>query len=122
MSNDHDDNEFDGDGLDETVVDEYADEADDTSDEAAGDTSASSRVPAAAGSTAAVPRKPKKQRTSPRQFLREVRSELRKVAWPARKELISYSVVVLVSVSIITLFITGLDYVFGQLILRMFSS
>ena len=68
------------------------------------------------------PRKPKKQRTSPRQFLREVRSELRKVAWPSRKELISYSVVVLVSVSIITLYITGLDYAFGQLILRMFSA
>ena len=120
MSNDHDDTNFDGDGLDETVVDDYADEADDTSDETAGESS-SGRVPAAAGSTAAV-RKPKKQRTSPRQFLREVRSELRKVAWPARKELISYSVVVLVSVTIITLFITGLDYVFGQLILRMFSS
>ena len=85
------------------------------------DDSSSSSAPATAGRGGSAPRKPKKQRTSPRQFLREVRSELRKVAWPARKELISYSVVVLVSVSIITLYITGLDYVFGQLILRMFS-
>src|SRR5688572_6317711 len=78
-----------------------------------------------AGATAAgapARRARKKQRTSPRQFLREVRSELRKVAWPARKELISYSLVVLVSVTLITLYITGLDYVFGQLILRMFSA
>lgn len=82
---------------------------------------ASSSAPATAGA-GAPPRKVKKQRTPPRQFLREVRSELRKVAWPSRKELFSYSLVVLVSVSIITLYITGLDYVFGQLILRIFSS
>jgi preprotein translocase subunit SecE len=63
-----------------------------------------------------------RQRTSPRQFLREVRGELRKVAWPSRKELISYSIVVLVSVSLITLYITALDQVFGSLILRIFSS
>ncbi len=67
-------------------------------------------------------RRPRKQRTSPRQFLREVRSELRKVAWPSRRELLSYSLVVLVSVSLITLYITGLDQVFGTLILRMFGS
>ena len=70
----------------------------------------------------AAPRKTKKKRTSPRQFLREVRSELRKVAWPSRKELLSYSLVVLVSVSLLTLYITGLDQLFGTLILRMFSS
>jgi preprotein translocase subunit SecE len=63
-----------------------------------------------------------RQRTSPGQFLKEVRGELRKVAWPSRKELISYSVVVLVSVSLITLYITALDQVFGSLILRIFSS
>ena len=85
------------------------------------DTAAGSSAPATAGA-GAPPRKPKKQRTSPRQFLREVRSELRKVAWPGRQELFSYSLVVLVSVSIITLYITGLDYVFGQMILRIFSS
>ncbi len=65
---------------------------------------------------------PARQRTSPRQFLKEVRGELRKVAWPSRKELISYSIVVLVSVSLITLYITALDQVFGSLILRIFSS
>ena len=63
-----------------------------------------------------------RQRTSTGQFLKEVRGELRKVAWPSRKELISYSVVVLVSVSLITLYITALDQVFGSLILRIFSS
>jgi preprotein translocase subunit SecE len=72
--------------------------------------------------TAATPaRKPKRERSSPRQFLREVRSELRKVAWPGRKELLSYSLVVLVVVALITLYITGLDQVFGTLIFRIFS-
>jgi preprotein translocase subunit SecE len=78
-------------------------------------------TPAAAGADTPA-RKTRKQRTAPRQFLREVRSELRKVAWPSRKELISYSLVVLVSVTIITLYITGLDQVFGTLILRIFGS
>ena len=112
MSND--DNIGEG-GFNDPTVDDLDD---DTAAPAA--TTTSSRR--AGAGTATAPRKVKKQRTPPRQFLREVRSELRKVAWPARKELISYSVVVLVSVTLITLFITALDYVFGQLILRMFSA
>lgn len=63
----------------------------------------------------------KRERTSPRQFLREVRSELRKVAWPSRRELLSYSVVVLVTVTLLTLYITGLDFGFGRLILEVFG-
>ena len=84
----------------------------------------SSTVPAdtSAGSTAAPARKQRKQRTSPRQFLREVRSELRKVAWPGRKELLSYSLVVLVSVTLITVYITALDQVFGAFIIRVFGA
>ena len=70
----------------------------------------------------AAPAAPRAKRTSPRQFLREVRSELRKVAWPSRRELLSYSVVVLISVTIMTLFITGLDQLFGFVILRVFGS
>ena len=70
----------------------------------------------------AAPATPRAKRTSPRQFLREVRSEMRKVAWPSRRELFSYSLVVLVSVTIMTLFITGLDQLFGFVILRVFGS
>ena len=72
--------------------------------------------------TGVAAQRPKRTRTSPRLFMREVRSELRKVAWPSRKELFSYSLVVLVSVSLITLYIAGLDQLFGTLILRIFSS
>ncbi|MPZ73229.1 MAG: preprotein translocase subunit SecE [Nitriliruptorales bacterium] len=85
-------------------------------------TSGDAGTRARAADSAAPARRPKRERTSPRQFLREVRSELRKVAWPSRKELFSYSLVVLVSVSLITLYIAGLDQLFGTLILRIFSS
>lgn len=87
---------------------------------ATSETDASGTTPPAA--TAVPVGRTKRARTSPRVFLREVRSELRKVAWPSRKELFSYSLVVLVSVSIITAYIAGLDQLFGTLILRIFSS
>jgi len=53
--------------------------------------------------------------------MREVRAELRKVAWPSRRELLSYSIVVLVSVTLLTLFITLLDQPFGYVILQVFG-
>jgi preprotein translocase subunit SecE len=54
-------------------------------------------------------------------FLREVRSELKKVAWPSRQEVFTYTVVVLVSVTFITLFTFGLDYLFGKGVLTFFK-
>jgi preprotein translocase subunit SecE len=61
--------------------------------------------PSAGSETAA----PERTRTKPTQFLREVRSELRKVAWPNRKELGSYTVVVLVTSLVLTMLIWGFD-------------
>ncbi|HUH08539.1 MAG TPA: preprotein translocase subunit SecE [Egibacteraceae bacterium] len=69
----------------------------------------------------AMQSKKKRERTGARQFMREVRGELKRVAWPSRKELTSYSLVVLVSVSLITLFIFGLDQLFGQFVLWIFG-
>lgn len=62
-----------------------------------------------------------RQRTGPRQFLREVRGEMRRVAWPSRKEVLSYSVVVLVTVSILMAFVFVLDSVFSQFVLWIFG-
>lgn len=58
-----------------------------------------------------------RDRTPPTQFIREVRSELRKVAWPSRKEVINYTVVVLVVTLVLTLFTFGMDYVFREFML-----
>ena len=63
----------------------------------------------------------KRERTGPATFLREVRGELRRVAWPSRSEVASYSLVVLVVVTLFTLFVYGIDLVFGELVLRIFS-
>jgi preprotein translocase subunit SecE len=63
----------------------------------------------------------KEERTGPIQFLREVRSELRKVAWPTRPEVINYSIVVLFTVVVLTAYIATLDFAFGEAILRLFE-
>jgi preprotein translocase subunit SecE len=60
-------------------------------------------------------------RTSPRQFLKEVRQELRKVNWPTRHELFAYTIVVLVSVTVLTTFVFGLDFVFSKFVLELFG-
>jgi preprotein translocase subunit SecE len=61
----------------------------------------------------------KRKRTGVRQFLREVRQELRKVDWPNRKELVTYTVVVLVTVTVLTAYVFGLDQVFERVIFRL---
>ncbi|MFM7337732.1 MAG: preprotein translocase subunit SecE [Actinomycetota bacterium] len=56
-----------------------------------------------------------KERVGPVRYLREVRDEMRKVAWPKWPEIRRYSIIVLVTVVIITAFVGGLDAVFGIL-------
>jgi preprotein translocase subunit SecE len=63
----------------------------------------------------------KRKRTGARQFLKEVRQELRKVNWPTRQETISYSFVVLVSVVVLTSLVAAMDYVFNKAIMDLFS-
>ena len=65
--------------------------------------------------------RPAEERTSPAQFLREVRGELRKVAWPSRSEVINYSVIVLFTVVILTAYIALLDFGFGEAIFKLFE-
>jgi preprotein translocase subunit SecE len=64
---------------------------------------------------------PKSERTGPGQFVREVRGELRKVAWPSRTEVLNYSVVVLLGIVVLTALIAALDYVLGELVLKLFE-
>ena len=63
----------------------------------------------------------RKKRTPPRQFLKEVRAELRKVAWPTQQEMVAYTVVVLVAVVILTALVFGMDLAFAKGILRIFG-
>ncbi|GIU97301.1 MAG: hypothetical protein KatS3mg013_1104 [Actinomycetota bacterium] len=61
----------------------------------------------------------RRQRTSARQFLRDVRAELRKVDWPTRRELVTYTVVVLVTVTVMTTLVFGLDFVIQRAIFNV---
>jgi preprotein translocase subunit SecE len=61
----------------------------------------------------------KRKRAGVRQFLREVRLELKKVDWPTRKELITYTVVVLVTITVLTSFVFAIDWVFAKLIFNL---
>jgi preprotein translocase subunit SecE len=54
-------------------------------------------------------------RAGPRQYLGEVRDEMRKVAWPKRPEVTRYSIIVVVTVIVYTAMVGGLDYLFGIL-------
>ena len=47
-------------------------------------------------------------------FLREVVAELRKVIWPTRKELVTYTLVVLVFVSFMVALVALLDFLVRQ--------
>jgi preprotein translocase subunit SecE len=73
-----------------------------------------------------APRSPRptperRARVGPRQFLREVRQELKKVAWPSRRELLAYTVVVLVTVVVVASFVFGLDLLISKGVLFVFG-
>lgn len=72
--------------------------------------------------TGANPAAATQERTSPAQFVREVRGELRKVVWPTRDELVNYSIVVLITIVVLTSLIAGLDYLTGEGVLRLFDA
>jgi preprotein translocase subunit SecE len=55
-------------------------------------------------------------------FLREVVAELRKVIWPTRNQLVTYTIVVLVFVSFMVALVWALDLVFAQGVLYLFGT
>lgn len=61
------------------------------------------------------------RRTTPAAFVRGSIAELKKVHYPSRSQLGNYFVVVLVFVLFIIAIVTGLDYGFGWLTLKLFS-
>jgi preprotein translocase subunit SecE len=75
-----------------------------------------------AAEKAARPGRPAKTaRVTPAVFVRQVVAELRKVIWPTRKELGTYTLVALVFILIMTGIVTGLDYVFTKLVIAVFG-
>ena len=66
--------------------------------------------------------KKKSDRVGPRQYLREVRDEMRKVAWPGRPEVRRYSIIVIITVVVYTALVGGFDYVFSDFSEWFYSS
>ncbi len=73
--------------------------------------------------TAAPPRRPaKREPFRIGQFLREVRSELRQVAWPNRSEVVNYTTVTLVTLISLMILIFVLNYAFAKGVLWLFKT
>jgi len=49
-------------------------------------------------------------------FIKEARAELRKVTWPNRKQLISSTIVVMVTVILVAIFLGVVDLVFSRIV------
>jgi preprotein translocase subunit SecE len=62
-----------------------------------------------------------RERVGPRQYLSEVKGELKKVAWPTRREVLNSSLVVLIAIVVMTAVIFGFDYVSGKFVLFLFD-
>jgi preprotein translocase subunit SecE len=119
------DERLDDEAFDDVVDDDADDDADDTDEEpvSRGGTATRSRVKA--GSE--VPR----ARTETgrvgifgriARFFREVVAELRKVIWPTRKELLTYTSVVVVFVAVMLGIVVLLDYAFAKGVLWVFGN
>ena len=57
----------------------------------------------------------------PGRFIREIISEMRKVLWPSRHELVTYTIVVIIFVVIMIAIVAGLDIGFAKLVLKLFG-
>ncbi len=62
-----------------------------------------------------------REKSGPREYFGEVKSEMRKVAWPTRKEVVNSTIVVLIAVVVVTALIFGFDYVSSKFVLFLFD-
>lgn len=58
----------------------------------------------------------KKPRVSPGEFVEQVRTEFRKIAWPTLPETVRMTVMVLIMTSILAVFFLGVDQVLGRIV------
>ena len=55
-------------------------------------------------------------KTSPGEFLRQVRSEASKIYWPSRQETVTTAIFVGILTTVLALFFMGIDSLFGALV------
>jgi preprotein translocase subunit SecE len=60
-------------------------------------------------------------RTSPGEFIRQVRVETSKVHWPTRKETIATGIMVMIMTLVLAFFFFGVDAAFSTLVKKLLS-
>ena len=58
---------------------------------------------------------------APTRYVRESVSEMRKVLWPSRNELMTYTIVVIIFVVIMVALVAGMDLGLAKLVLKIFG-
>ena len=56
------------------------------------------------------------RKTSPAEFLSQVRAEARKIVWPTREETVKTAIFVFIMMLILSLFFLGVDSIFGAIV------
>ncbi len=59
-------------------------------------------------------------KTSPIQFLRQVKQEVKKVTWPAKKDVVRATIMVITIVAIAAAFFFVVDSIFGAIVRAIF--
>lgn len=55
-------------------------------------------------------------KTSPAEFINQVRAEARKIVWPTGRETVQTTIMVLIMTTILSLFFLGVDTVFNAIV------
>ena len=56
------------------------------------------------------------RKTSPAEFLNQVRTEARKIVWPTREETVKTAIFVFIMMLILSLFFLGIDSIFRAIV------
>jgi len=56
------------------------------------------------------------KKTSPGEFIRQVRAEANKVVWPTRQETVTTAVFVAILMTLLAVFFLGVDSLFGEVV------
>ena len=60
-------------------------------------------------------------KTSPGEFLRQVRAEASKVVWPSRQETVTTAIMVAIMMVILAVFFLGIDSAFGWAVRQLLT-
>jgi len=69
--------------------------------------------------TAGMQQRRRRERVKFRQFVSEIRTELKRVAWPTRHELVTFTLVTLITAGFVTLYAFTLDLTLKQGVLKL---